>query len=375
MRDVLFMAPSLNVASETWLRRMLDMLEPRIALIACDEGPSQRKGVDTLLLRRRDRMSRIWRKVMKSDPGILVLRRAIKKKGIKTIFINYATMAITTRQAWEDLDVEVFVHCHGWDIHFDACNEQWPPNRIHSEGYKEAVRDLSSRVIYIANSQNTKQALIANGVPAARIELKAFGVEDRGDVQRNPLPEIRPLKLLYLGRLVDFKGPDLVIRAFDLACQRGLQAELILAGDGPLFNACALLRHESRYCDRIKIIGPVDDEAAVNLYQDADIFLSHHRKGPISQRVEAFGVTMIEAMSYGLPIITGASGGVPESVIHEKTGFLVAPGDVESYVGYLLALSQDSLKRREMGANGIKHVRENFSIQQETKSLLRILGK
>ena len=369
------MAPRLNVVSETWLRRMLDVLEPHTALIACDEVSRQWKGIETFSLSRRDHMSRIWRKLTKSDPGILLLRRVIKKKGIKKVLINFATMAIATRQVWEDLDVEVFVHCHGWDIHFDACNEQWPPNRIHSEAYKEAVRDLSNRVTYIANSQNTKQVLLANGIPAARIELKAFGVEDRGDMPRDFQRGEKLLKLLYLGRLIDCKGPDLVIKAFDLACQRGLQAELILAGDGPLFNACALLRHESRYCDRIKIIGPVDDEAAVKLYQDADIFLSHHRKGPISQRVEAFGVTMIEAMSYGLPIITGASGGVPESVIHEKTGYLVAPEDIESYVGYLLALSQDSLKRREMGANGIKHVRENFSIQQETQSLLRILGK
>ena len=83
---------------------------------------------------------------------------------------------------------------------------------------------------------------------------------------------------------------------------------------------------------------------------------------------------MIEAMSYGLPIITGRSGGVSESVVHGKTGFLVDPGDIETYVGHLLRLSRDPLERAAIGVNAVKHVRENFSLLKEEQSLKYILG-
>lgn len=374
MRDVLFMAPTLNAVSETWLMRMLEILEPRLALIVCSDVSGKWRGIDTHCLHRNDLPSRALRKFLGQRPSLMLLKSAIKRRKIKKILINYATMAVATRSAWEDLAAEVFVHCHGFDVHFDAKSEQWPHQNIHPASHLEAVRSLAGRVIYIANSQHTKDSLIRYGIPEARIQLKLFGVEDRGDAPQSIHQPNRLLKLLYLGRLVDFKGPDLVIRAFELACQRGLSAELTIAGDGHLLNTCELLKHNSPFRDRITILGPVDRDTATRLYQAADVFVCHNRRGPISNREEAFGVTMIEAMSYGLPVITGSSGGVAESVVHGKTGFLVEPGNIETYVEYLLQLGGDLVQRTTMGMNGIRHVRENFSLLQERQSLTRILG-
>lgn len=368
------MAPSLGAVSETWLIRMLEILEPHVALIACDDVAAPWHGIDTFCLHRKDIFSRALRKFMGTRPWLMLLNRAIRRRKIRKMLINYATMAVATRPAWEDLDVEVFVHCHGFDVHFDARSDFWPHQNIHPDNYVEAVRDLSQRVTYIANSQHTKNKLLQQGIPVSQIRLKMFGVEEHNGLSRASAACDGPLKLLYLGRLIDCKGPDLVIKAFDLACQRGLLAELVIAGDGPLLNTCELLKYDSAFGNRIKILGPVDRGAAARLYQEADVFLGHHRRGPISNREEAFGVTLIEAMSYGLPILTGRSGGVIESVVHGETGFLVEPGDIESYVAYLLRLGRDVAKRVEMGRNGINHVRENFTLLKEKQSLVRILG-
>lgn len=374
MRDTLFMAPTFNAVSETWLIRMLEVLEPQVALIVGDDVSGQWRGIDTFCLCRKDIPSRAIRKLAGMYPTLQLLKMAIQRRKIRKILINYATMAVATQQAWEDLPVDVFVHCHGWDIHFDAKSEQWPHRNIHPAGYLEAVCKLAERVIFIANSQHTKNILIQHGIPESRVQLKLFGVEDRGVAPQPVKPANRPVKLLFLGRLVDFKGPDLVIKAFELACQRGLVAELTIAGAGYLLNTCELLKNDSTFRDRIKILGPVDRDSAVKLYQEADIFVCHNRRGPISNREEAFGVTMIEAMSYGLPVITGRSGGVAESVVHGQTGLLVEPGNIETYVEYLLQLGNDPVKRTTMGMNGIRHVRENFSILKEKQSLIRILG-
>jgi glycosyltransferase involved in cell wall biosynthesis len=367
------MVPSLTAVSETWMIRMLEMLEPHVALIACDDVSGQWHGIDTFCLNRKDIPSRSLRKLVGQYPTLMLLKIAIKKRKIRKILINYATMAVETRRAWADLNVEVFVHCHGVDVHFDAKSEQWPHQNIHPANYLEAVRKLAGRVIFIANSQHTKNILIQQGIAESSIRLKLFGVEDRGDTPKSHEAN-RPLKLLFLGRLVDCKGPDLVIKAFDLACARGLSAELIIAGDGHLLNTCELLKNDSPFKGRIKIHGPVDRDAAARLYREADIFVCHHRRGPISNREEAFGVTMIEAMSYGLPIITGRSGGVGESVVHGETGFLVEPGDINAYVEHLLRLGSNAAERTRIGANGIRHVRQNFSLLKEKQSLIKILG-
>jgi glycosyltransferase involved in cell wall biosynthesis len=368
------MAPAVELISETWMMRMFEMLQAHISLVVCEENISQGwKGFDTFSINRRDIPSRVGRRLFGRSPALMLLRSAIKRRKINKIFINYASMAITTRAAWEDLDVEVFVHCHGHDIHFDAKSEEWPHSNVNSASYLAEVQQLSGRVIYIANSEYTRQHLIQYGIAESRIRLKLFGVEDQGNTTLADRKPNRRLKLLFLGRLVDFKGPDLVIKAFDLACKKGLQADLIIAGDGHLLNTCELLQHDSPYKNRITIHGPVDRESAAKLYLDADLFVGHHRRGPISNREEAFGVTMIEAMSYGLPIVTGRSGGVKESVIHGVTGFLVEPGDIDAYVEYLLQLASNADLRAKMGASGINHVRQNFSLAQERQCLINLL--
>ena len=206
MPDTLFMAPNIGAVSETWMIRMLEMLKSHIALIACDEVSGKWHGIDTFCLRRKDIGSRVLRKLVGKNEALMLLKIAIKKRKIKKILINYATMAVATRQAWEDLNVEVFVHCHGWDIHFDAKCDQWPHQKVHCQDYIEAVRKLSKRVIYIANSQHTKNNLIQQRIPESRIRLKLFGVEDRGEPASSTKMANQPIKLLYLGRLVDCKG-------------------------------------------------------------------------------------------------------------------------------------------------------------------------
>ena len=244
--------------------RMLEVLEPHIALIACEDAPGPWRGINTFRMSRNDFLSRALRKLFGNNSSLMLLKLAIKRRNIKKLLINFATMAVQTRRAWEDLNVEVFVHCHGWDVHFDARSDKWPHPNIHSTNYIEAVRKLSNRVIYIANSQHTKNILMQNGIPELRIRLKRFGVEDRGDTPSSGKQASRQLKLLYLGRLVDFKGPDLVIKAFDVACGRGLSAELVVAGDGPLLSTCELLATDSPFKDKIRIHGPVDRDLLRN---------------------------------------------------------------------------------------------------------------
>src|SRR5690606_33177261 len=122
-------------------------------------------------------------------------------------------------------------------------------------------------------------------------------------------PEVQ---ILYLGRLVDCKGPDLTIQAFSLACEQGLRGKLTIAGDGPLLAECEQLRAVSPFAHCIQLLGSVDEPTAERLRTEADIFTAHNRKGPYTNQEEAFGVSFVEAMAAALPIVSGANGSLPE---------------------------------------------------------------
>ena len=218
---------------------------------------------------------------------------------------------------------------------------------------------------------DTLNRLVSIGVARDRIGLKYFGVERQEWIDRQDRDEI---SILYVGRLVDFKGPDLLLQAFLSACECGLQGILIIAGDGPLMEACKAQKEGSKYKHRVKLLGSVTSETADQLYTNADIFSCHHCKGSRSNRVEAFGVTIIEAMSYGLPVVTGASGGVTETVIDGETGYLFTPGDIEAHKDCLMRLARNNSLRRKLGREGWIRVNNYFTTEAEEKRLVEILS-
>ena len=92
-----------------------------------------------------------------------------------------------------------------------------------------------------------------------------------------------------------------------------------------------------------------------------------------TRQEEAFGVSIIEAMAFGIPVTTGASGGVIETVLHRETGILFNPGDVRAHANALCEIYRDSDLRARLGSNGRSRVVQKFSSKQDKKALHNIL--
>ena len=84
---------------------------------------------------------------------------------------------------------------------------------------------------------------------------------------------------------------------------------------------------------------------------------------------------MVEAMASSLPVITGKSGGVCETVVHGETGILFAPGDVKAHADALLKLGTSHALRVSMGNAGRIRAERKFSIESERKRLHEIIRK
>jgi glycosyltransferase involved in cell wall biosynthesis len=281
-------------------------------------------------------------------------------------------MAVEFKNYFMTANKPLFIHCHGYDITWDLRDMKTPEKLFHPKDYKRSIIELSSIAIFIANSKYTFNKLLEIGVPENKIRLKYFGVLLPAAKTYNNKETDK--NILFLGRLVDFKGPDIVIEAFNLASERGLRANLIIAGDGPLKISCELLKRRSKFSERIHLIGEVDVKTADELRKNADIFTAHNCKGLLSHQEEAFGVSIIEAMAAELPVISAKSGALEETVLNGETGILVEQFDIERHAEAFLKLANNKYLRREMGKKARERVMKYFSIELEKQRLNEIFN-
>jgi len=267
----------------------------------------------------------------------------------------------------------LFVHCHGIDVTWEVYSLKRKWRKLWWGDYVKEVKKLPLNVFFIANSISTKRKLENIGISSERIYVSNPGVPIPLEVKYKD-PQKKWLKFLFIGRLIDVKGPDLTILAFERACEMGLNGELILAGDGNLRSVCEKLSDESAFSERIKILGAVSAAEGERLRNEADVFTAHSRKGTDSLQEEAFGVAFVEAMAAGLPVVTGASGSLPEIVRNRIDGILFNPGDIEAHARSLFEIAGNPELRISMGRSAALRAKENYSIEQENRGLIKILG-
>ncbi len=312
------------------------------------------------------------RKRTRNERFCYVFGNAITKMKSDVVVINYLSMAYKLKEALLCCPSKIYVQVHGYDVTWDYTDYD-SGKKMFDQEYLDFASTIQGKVQFIANSLFTRDKLLQVGVESKNISVKYFGVP----VERNVSIRVRKndvFRILYLGRLVECKGPDLVIEAFNLACEQGIKAELIIAGGGRLYDSCVIIKDRSPYRDWIKILGEVTSEEGQQLRETSDIFTAHNLKGQITNQEEAFGVSIIEAMAAGLPVVTGRSGGLVESVLDGETGLLFEPGDVQAHANCFLELYHDDELRKKLAHNSIERVKQNFTLEHEKTRMLEILN-
>jgi rhamnosyl/mannosyltransferase len=150
--------------------------------------------------------------------------------------------------------------------------------------------------------------------------------------------DIRPRFTLAVGRLIYYKGFEVLLDAF-----RRVPGSLMLAGDGPLRGALELRALKNGIAERVHFLGPVPNEALGPYYGAADAFVLSS-----IARSEAFGIVQIEALGAGLPVInTALDSGVPEVSLSGVTGLTVPPNDVGALTTALNEIFTSPLRATE----------------------------
>jgi alpha-maltose-1-phosphate synthase len=199
------------------------------------------------------------------------------------------------------------------------------------------------------------------GAPPRRTRLIYGGANPQHYV---PGPDEVRHGVLFVGRLTPHKGVDRLLEALPR------DAALRIAGseghdpNPPERNYPQLLRNLAANRD-VTFLGPVSDPELPRLYRSAEVFVlpsvettCYGKRIAIS---ELLGLSVLEAMASGTPVVASAVGGVPEIVVDGQTGFLVPPGDVEALRERLGQLLGDPSLRRRLGAQARQHVLDRFT--------------
>ena len=196
--------------------------------------------------------------------------------------------------------------------------------------------------------------------PGVRTEVIPFGaaVDAAPSLPPPRSPGSRP-ELLFMGRLVERKGVHLLLEALSIL-PRESRPLLHVVGDGPERARLQELSGELRLVDDVVFHGFVSTEEKAERLAGCDAFVLPaviDSKGD----TEGLGVVLLEAMTYGKPVIASAAGGIVDIVRDGHNGFLVPPGDASALAGGIRACVENPERARELGAQGRIDVEQGFS--------------
>jgi D-inositol-3-phosphate glycosyltransferase len=179
--------------------------------------------------------------------------------------------------------------------------------------------------------------------------------------------------LLQLGRMVPRKGVDNVIKA--VAALKKIKNALLVIVGGESEEADPLLTPEigrlqeiarrENVIDKIVFTGKKCRHTLKYYYAAADIFIT-------TPWYEPFGITPLEAMACGTPVIGANVGGIKYSIVNNKTGALVPPNDPIALAEKIELLMSDKLALSQMSDNAIKRVNRLFTWKKVTKAIEKI---
>ena len=172
---------------------------------------------------------------------------------------------------------------------------------------------------------------------------------------------------LALGRLVVQKDYPTMLAAFVEVSRRYPEAQLLIAGDGPLRGRCEAMIAELGLTENMSLLGLRAD--APELLQAADGYV-------MSSAWEGLPIALLEAAASNLPIVTTAVGGNAEAVRDGISGFVVPPHDPHRLAAAMVqVMSLSDSERAGMGSAGESHIRDRYDLESVVDAWVSVFEK
>lgn len=207
------------------------------------------------------------------------------------------------------------------------------------------------------------------GVPRERLHAIPTGISLADFAPRPADPNLAARLNLPPGALVfgtvsvlrSWKGHLYLLEAFNHLVQEGLNAVLIIVGDGPYRPVIEERIHTLGLADTVRLVGHQDAVPQWLALMDAFVLASYAHEG-VPQ-------VLLQALAMGKPVAATAMGGIPEVIIPEETGLMAPPRDSRALARAMARLAQEPTLRAELSRRGPRKVASRYSLEQMADAL------
>jgi glycosyltransferase involved in cell wall biosynthesis len=272
------------------------------------------------------------------------------------------------------------VHAHNWSVFLEAViaaklagvsriiHTIHGPYMAHGKGLKTAIKKKLRRIL-----ENILSIFVYRFVPVS-FSIRDYLIRDLRINKRKIYPVHngiagldRTLKsehasdvlsLVTVGRIAKIKNHRMMLEGLRLALDAGTRVQLTIVGDGPEYTAIREYAHSLKLDDHVEFLGFRSDIATIMTNKDVYILTSDY---------EGISIALLEAMSMGLPAIATSVGGVPETVLPEKTGLLIEKGNARALADAIVFMASHRNTVSTMG----NHAYEFFIQEFEENNFIR----
>ena len=247
-------------------------------------------------------------------------RKFIRENLLETkpqvILCQFGHAALRLISIAEQIKIPLVAHFHGLDLSSSLKN-QW-----YKWSLLPALKKFSAIVVVGSQQRNW---IIEQGISENKVHLIPCGVPTNTFECKVHTPS-KIIQFICVSRLIEGKGVDYSIRAFQQIIKKNENVRMVIIGDGPLMPNLKSLSKNLGLGKYITFTGSVFPDQVKKYLSESDIFLQHSIIGSNGCE-EGFGVSITEAAASGLPVISTKCGGIPDQVVDGTTGFLVEQKD------------------------------------------------
>lgn len=222
----------------------------------------------------------------------------------------------------------------------------------------------------IAISEGVKKVLVSCGIDKKKIKVVPSGID------YTPFENVSSKDYLHrefgfgkndflvgiVAHLADHKGHKYLIEAAGILKKKAPNIKLIIVGKGPL---------RMELDQKVKEVGVEDIVLFLGFREDVPQIMASLDLFVLSSYLEGLGTSILDAMASHLPVVATEVGGIPEVVIHEKTGLLVPPKDPAALAKAILRIYNDRKLAYSYGENGYRVVHEKYSSRAMAKKVIK----
>ena len=290
-----------------------------------------------------------------------------EREGVTHIHVHFANRAAHTALFVKAISgIPFSITAHGQDFMTDLGSEELLCEICSGAEFVAAETDYSRDLLASRCPDAADKMLrVYNGIPRAKFRRDEHPLVDRRAEARSSA-----VRLLSVGRLVAFKGFDVLIDACAELRGHGVEFTCEIIGDGELRDELAARIDANGLREHIVLSGERSQDYVLDALAACDVFVLAAKVDDRGAS-DVFPTVIAEAMTSGKPVVSTTVAGIPELVAEGESGFLVPPRNAQALAGAVARLIADTALREKMGRTGRARIENQFTIERTIEPLLQ----